>query len=301
VPFADRERQGVVLCLVAAVGFGAMAVFAKLAYRAGFDVTSLLMLRFVVAAAVLWAIVAVRRPAWPSARTVAIALGLGAFGYALQALTFFESLRHIDAGLAALLLYTYPTLVLVGAVALRRERATRRRVAALVAASAGTLLVLAGGGAGALDGAGVALALSAALIYSAYILVADRLDPGTDPFLLTALIATAAAVVMTGDALASGGPDLHVAAGGWAALAGVALVSTVVPVVAFLLGLRRVGPATASIVCTIEPLVTVLLALAVFGERLAPIQAAGGALVVGAVLLVNARRRPRRLGAPATA
>jgi drug/metabolite transporter (DMT)-like permease len=160
-------------------------------------------------------------------------------------------------------------------------------------ASAGALLVLVGGGAGALDGTGVALALGAALAYSAYILTADRLDPGADPFLLTAVIVTAAAVVMTGDALATGGPDLHVSAGGWAAVAGIALLCTVVPVVAFLLGLRRVGPATASIVSTVEPLVTVVLALLVFGERLTPVQALGGGLVVGAVVLVNACRRRR--------
>jgi drug/metabolite transporter (DMT)-like permease len=72
-------------------------------------------------------------------------------------------------------------------------------------------------------------------------------------------------------------------------VAGIALVSTVVPVAAFLLGLRRVGPATASIVSTVEPLVTVALALLVFGERLTAVQALGGALVVGAVVLVNAR------------
>jgi drug/metabolite transporter (DMT)-like permease len=273
-----------------------MAIFAKLAYRAGFDVSSLLTLRFALAAVVLWAIVAVRRPAWPAARTVAIAIALGAVGYAAQAAAFLASLQHIDAGLASLLLYTYPTLVLLGAIALRRERATRRRVAALAAASAGALLVLVGGGAGALDATGVALALAAAVAYTGYILSADRVAGATDPFLLTALIVTSAAVVTTGEALATGGPQLDVTAGGWAAVAGVALVSTVVPVVAFLLGLRRVGPATASIVSSVEPLVTVVLAMLVFGERLTGVQALGGAFVVGAVVLVNARRMRLRSG-----
>jgi drug/metabolite transporter (DMT)-like permease len=227
---------------------------------------------------------------------VAIAIALGAVGYAAQAAAFLASLQHIDAGLASLLLYTYPTLVLLGAIALRRERPTRRRVAALAAASAGALLVLAGGGAGALDATGVALALAAAVAYTGYILSADRVAGATDPFLLTALIVTSAAVVTTGAALATGGPQLDVTAGGWAAVAGVALVSTVVPVVAFLLGLRRVGPATASIVSSVEPLVTVVLAMLVFGERLTGVQALGGAFVVGAVVLVNARRMRLRSG-----
>src|SRR6185369_10764353 len=140
----------------------------------GFDASTLLLVRFGVAAVVLWAIVAVRRPARPSLRIVAYAFGLGALGYALQAATFFASLERLDASLAALLLYAYPALVVLGGIALRREPANRRRLGALALAASGTVLVLAGGGAGALDAAGVALALGAAVAYTAYILAADR-------------------------------------------------------------------------------------------------------------------------------
>jgi drug/metabolite transporter (DMT)-like permease len=288
---ADRERQGVLLCLLSAVGFGAMAIFAKLAYEAGFDVWTLLTLRFGLAAVVLWAIVGVRRPARPSVRTVLLAAGLGAFGYAVQATTFFASLERIDASLASLLLYTYPALVLLGGIALGRERASRRRVGALVLASGGAVLVLAGGGAGALDPAGVALALGAAVAYTAYILAADRTVAGADPVLLCTLIVTSAAVAIGALTVARGGPSLDVEPTGWIVIAAVALLSTVVPVLAFLLGLERVGPATASIVSTIEPVVTVAFAMAVFGERLGAIQALGGVLVIAAVVLINAGAR----------
>jgi drug/metabolite transporter (DMT)-like permease len=298
---ADRERQGVVLCLLAAAGFGAMAIFAKLAYRAGFDATSLLLVRFILAAAILWAVVAIRRPARPTLRTVLTATALGAVGYAVQAATFFLALERIDASLASLLLYVYPALVLVGAILLGRERATRRRVIALTLASAGTVLVLAGGASGALDPTGVALALGAAVSYTGYILFADRTVGTADPVLLVALIMTSAAVVVGLFDLATGGPHLaHIAPSGWASVAGVAIVSTVLPVIAFLLGMQRIGPATASIVSTVEPVITVALAMVVFGEQLAPVQVLGGAAVLSAVALVNLRRRVRSVhGAPA--
>lgn len=288
-----RERQGIALCVLSATGFGAMAILAKLAYEAGFDVWTLLLTRFGLAAAVLWAIVAVRRPARPTLRLVRYAFALGALGYALQAATFFASLQRIDASLAALLLYAYPALVVAGGIALRRETASRRRIGALALAAGGTVLVLAGGGAGALDAAGVALALGAAVAYTAYILAADRTVRDADPVLLTALIVTAAAVVIGAFTAMRGGPNLHADASGWVAVAAVALLCTVLPVLAFLLGLQRVGAATASIVSTVEPLVTVLLAMAVFGERLSPVQAAGGAFVLAAVVVVNTRRRVR--------
>ncbi len=59
----------------------------------------------------------------------------------------------------------------------------------------------------------------------------------------------------------------------------------------FFAGLSRVGPTSASILATVEPVVTVVLAFLVFGETLGPAQLVGGALVLSAVVVLNARRR----------
>jgi DME family drug/metabolite transporter len=76
-----------------------------------------------------------------------------------------------------------------------------------------------------------------------------------------------------------------------------AIGCTVVPMAALLGGVRRVGPSTASTIATAEPLVTAALAMLVVGERLAPVQWLGAALVVGAVLWLRGSR-PRRDPAP---
>jgi drug/metabolite transporter (DMT)-like permease len=272
-----------------------MAIFAKEAYRSGVSVTTLLALRFAIAAGAFWAIVAVRRPISPlPARGIVLGgLALGAVGYAGEAGAFFAALTRIDASLTSLLLYAYPALVFAAAVALRRERVDRRRLAALALATGGAALVLAGGGAGALDPLGVALALGAAVSYSAYILVADRILTRLDPFVLSALIATGAALSFAVVGTATGSLDLRVATDGWAWIGALALLSTVVAISAFLTGLPKVGPATASIASTVEPVVTVSLAMAFFGERLQSVQLAGGALVLSAVILLAAKVRLR--------
>ena len=87
---------------------------------------------------------------------------------------FFSALRHIDASLTSLLLYTYPALVFGGAVALGREHVTPWKALALGLASAGAALVLLGGGTGGLEPTGVALALGAGATYAVYILIAER-------------------------------------------------------------------------------------------------------------------------------
>jgi len=112
-----------------------------------------------------------------------------------------------------------------------------------------------------------------------------------DAFLLSALIATGAAVTLTLAGIVSGSLDLRFDAAGWAWIAALALVSTVIAVSAFLAGLPKVGPATAAITSTIEPVVTVSMATLLFDERLGAVQIAGGALVVAAVVLLAAKVR----------
>lgn len=285
----SNHGRGVALCLLSAVGFGLMAVFAKEAYRSGVSLPSLLALRFAIAAGAFWAIVAIRpRPSRPAPGRPLVGLGLG-LGYAAQAGGYFGALTRIDASLTSLLLYAYPALVFAGAVLLRRERADRRRVGALALSSAGVALVLAGGGAGALDPLGVALGLTAAVCYAGYILVTDRIVAGFDPFRLGALVTTGAALAMWAYTLATGSLDVGFATIGWVWIVALSLISTVGAVAAFTLGLAQVGPSTASIVSTIEPVVTVGLVMALFGERLAPVQLAGGVLVIGAVVLLQLR------------
>jgi drug/metabolite transporter (DMT)-like permease len=292
--------MGAFLCLASAAAFGCMAIFGKLAYEHDVAVPDLLFARFVLAAAAL-AVIAGATGALRSVprRTVVNGLLMGAVGYATQAGLYFLALERMDASLLALLLYTYPAIVTGAAIVLRRERATSRRLAALATASAGTALVLAGAGTGALDPLGTALGLAAAVVYSAYILTGERVLVGASSLALAALVTAGAAATFTVVELVRGGPHLGFDAGGWGWITAIALVSTVTAIVAFFGGLARVGPSTASILSTFEPVVTVSLAAAAFGETLAPVQVLGGALVLGAVVMLQARWRPRAAAARA--
>jgi len=114
------------------------------------------------------------------------------------------------------------------------------------------------------------------------------------PQILSALVCTGAAASLTvGSALIGQLRPGELTVSGWGWLASLTVVSTVGAISLFFAGLRRVGPTTASILATVEPLVTVLLAYLIFGERLGAVQLVGGALVLCAVLALNARW-PRR-------
>jgi len=287
---SSMHRTGSAFVLASAVAFGSMAIFGKLAYDAGVGVLTLLFLRFAIAAPVLWGLT-LRRPTRRIAdrRTLTAALGLGAIGYALQAGLFFTALERMDASLLSLILYTFPAFVTAAAVALGRETASRRRVGALLVSSSGLALVLLGAGAGSFDWIGAAMGVAAALTYTAYILVSDRVTGNIEPLPLAALVTTGAAATFGLAGLASGSLDAGFASEGWIWLLSLGLVSTVSAIALFFAGLKRVGPSAAAILSTLEPPTTVALAFLAFGETLTGVQLAGAALVLGAVVVLHVR------------
>jgi len=285
--------MGPLLCLMSAVGFGAMAIFGKLAYDSGVGVGDLLFLRFALAAALLLVVAAATDTLRGlSRRSVLAGLAMGAIGYATQSALYFDALTRMDASLLALVLYLYPALVMIGSVALGRERASARRVAALVIAFAGTALVLAGAASGSLDAIGTAMGFCAAITYSVYILAGDRVGATVPPVPLAALVCLGATCTLALTSVVRGGPDLGFGAAGWGWVGAIAFVSTVAAILCFFAGLARVGPSAASIFSSSEPLVTVAMAAAVFGESLTAVQLLGGALVLGAVVVLQWRARP---------
>ena len=283
---------GTLLCLASAAAFGAMGIFGKLAYDDGATVSTLLAVRFALAAVMFWLFMAYSGRARAlralPRRDVTIALALGGIGYSAQAGAYFAALDRIDASLLALLVYTYPTIVTVAAIALGRERANSRTAAALVLASTGLVMVLAGAGGAELDPIGTGLGLAAAVVYSVYILTSEGVAARIGTLALSTLVCTGAATTLTLAGLALGDLNLgSVNAAGLGWLAGLAVVSTVGAIGLFFAGLQRVGSTAASILSTLEPVVTVALAYLVFGESLGTAPLAGGALVLIAVLVVR--------------
>ena len=272
-----------------------MAIFGKLAYDAGVGVLTLLFVRFAIAAPVLW-VAALRRPRRrsPGRRAARCSPRSRSARSATRCRPglYFAALARMDASLLSMLLYTFPAMVTVAAIALGREtreppphgRAARllRRAGARAARRRRRARF---------DWLGAALGLGAALTYTAYILVSDRVGGDLEALPLSALITTGAAITFGVAGAATGSLDTGFASEGWVWLAAIAIVSTVTPITLFFAGLRRVGPSTAAILSTLEPPTTVALAFVVFGESLTGAPAGRR----------RARARRRRLAEPAAA
>src|SRR5262245_42779125 len=105
-----------------------MAIFARLAYEDGTDVTALLFLRFTIAAACMAVLLRVRGQRWPRGPVLGGLTAMGGAGYVGQSLCYFTALTLASASLVALLLYAYPAIVTVLSAALLGARLTRVRL-----------------------------------------------------------------------------------------------------------------------------------------------------------------------------
>lgn len=279
-----RERvAGVVLVAVSAASFGTLAIFARYAYRAGGEPAAVLFLRFTVAAMVLVAVLAVRREPLPRGRALLPLVGLGAVGYVGQSLAYFTALTYASVALVSLLLYLFPVIVVLLSAVFLGERLTRVRGTALALALAGSALTV-GSGAGGRP-LGIVLGIASAVLYALYIVIGSRVTAGVGAIPAATVIVGSAALCFGLVVLVTRPAFPHGALGAVAIL-GLALVATVVAIVTFFEGLARLGPTDASTLSTFEPVVTVLLAATLLGERVTPLQLAGGALILGAVLLL---------------
>ncbi|MEN9772915.1 MAG: hypothetical protein RJA58_1558 [Pseudomonadota bacterium] len=272
---------GIAAVVLSAIGFGAMAIFARFAYLSGAEVIAVLFLRFLFAGIVLAVLMVISRRVWPSRRSVWILAAMGGLGYVAQSYSFFAALQYASAGLVSLLLYLYPVLVTVlGAVFLKAPLGARR-LAAVGLAFVGTVLTLWGAWTGA--PLGIALGVLSALLYSVYILVGSRVLAKEDPIGSGTVVILSAAAVF-GLLVLLTQPVFPSGLLAWSSVLAISIFSTVVGMVGFFIGMRHLGAADAATLSTLEPAVTILLAALFLQESLSIVQLIGGGVILLAVI-----------------
>ena len=286
-----KRLTGILLIAISAASFGTLAIFGRYAYADGMDTFTVLFLRFSIAAVLMASLLITRREHLPRGRVLAQLIGMGALGYVGQSFMYLTAINYASAGLVALLLYLYPFFVMMLSAIVFREKITRLKTIALVLALIGTALTVDPAG-GQLIGA--LMAITAAAIYSVYIIVGTNVMKHVSAVQSSTVIFASAGMVY-GILTVINGAHFPSGNSGWFTMSGIVLIATVIPVVTFLAGLERIGPTNAAMLSTLEPVVTVLLAAWLFQERLNTVSLLGGGLILLAVVVLT-RNELRQIG-----
>jgi drug/metabolite transporter (DMT)-like permease len=273
--------------LVSAISFGTLAILAKLGYRAGLDAQQIVTFRFVIGALGMLPVTAAFRQnplRLPPRALVAVVL-MGAVGYVAQSSSFILALQSLPASLVELLAYTYPAIVVLAGRLLFGRRLPATHLVALVGSFAGVVLLV--GAVRFATGPALFFALVNPVIYTAYLLVGERVMRGLPPVGAATLTINSTAVSLLLLTAATGNLRLPSGLQQWAVLAGLGVVSTMIAITALLAALPRIGAARAALISTVEPVWTVALAVVLLGDRLSASQVAGAILVLASVVLLQ--------------
>lgn len=290
VPMSGKSVtwMGWLFALCTALAFSIAPPVGKAAILSGMDPTEVLIGRFGLGALLIWLTMAVRKR--KSAQKIGL-YGIGSICFVgllngIGMLFFFSALTRLHASITSMILSTVPVFVLI-ILAFMGEPLTPRKVIRLVFAMAG-LYVLIGPG-GDVDMVGIALMMIANLFFASQLVISQLVVRNYDTETVASYVTTTMLLVIMAYWWVQDGnwqcPSLQ----GWIYIGLLGVISTYAARLLIYAAIRRIGSAQVSLMMPLETLMAISWAVLFLGERLTPIQWAGGALIVASAVLAIER------------
>ena len=298
----DYFFGGILIALLGAVCFSTKAIFVKLAYRdTEVDAVTLLALRMIFALPFFLVTAFANSKKQDNVRFttrqwIYIAI-IGCLGYYVSSLLDFLGLQYVTAGIERLILFIYPTLVVLMSALLFKEKIKPIQWIALVVTYAGLLIAFLGevnlqSGHSEDFYLGSVLILICAFTFASYIVGSGRLIPmvGASKFNSYAM-SFASLGVLLHFFITSNVPLWHFPATVYVYSFSMAILSTVIPSYLISEGIKRVGSDNVAIVASIGPVSTIAMAYFFLDEPIFLAQITGTVLILVGVLLVSRQKR----------
>lgn len=283
-----EKTKGILFIILSACSFGIMPILAKLSYRGGANTYTTLFLRFFFAAIMLLYYLKSKGISIKLTRKqLFLVLIIGVFGFTLTTSSLFMSYNYISIGMASMIFYTYPSIVTLLAHMFYKEKIYKRKIISLLISLIG-IYILIDTGSVSFNLKGIILAGTATLLYSLYVLGASHKEfKNINSYVLTFYISCASAAVMFVAANATSNFNIHISFYALVSILLLAFISTVVALMAFLEGVRIIGPSKASIFSTVEPIVGLILGILVLGEPISVRIIIGSIMIVLSVVILT--------------
>jgi drug/metabolite transporter (DMT)-like permease len=288
---------GIAALLVIAATFGSNHIAARVAFDHGTSVATAVAFRAAGTALALGAaLLALRVPLRMSGASLARTAAVGAI-LAVQSYCLYSAVARIPAALALLAFNTYPLIYALMSAAAGMEKLSRRALVAMPVALFGLALALdVVGSADKLAarwseiGAGASFSAAASLCFATVLFVSARYLRGVDGRVRSGVINAVVALLVFSVGLPAGLLALPGDAPGWTGLLLLSLFYGAAITALFVLQ-PRLTAATDIAALNFEPIAVLLLGWAILGQSLAPLQLAGAAVVIGAIVALGLSKR----------
>lgn len=286
----DRNK-GFLLVVLSAIFYSSLGILGKYIYTTGIEMSLVVLLRFLATVVLLGLFWLIRRKE-PLLTLSPVVLFQGLF-FVASAVVYFMAVKHLSAGLATVILFAHPALVAVLAVIFYREKISGRHVTGLVLALLGLLFIsgVLNQGGSELSPLGLVLATLSAVVYGIYALLGQK-SIKKDGVWTISFTAALMGLVIVAAVFPSNIPSLLSVTPYQASLAvAMAFFGTILPVVLFLEGVKKIGASMASLISITEIPFSLVLAFVVLGEVVTTMQIVGTLLIVLATIVAMTVRK----------
>ena len=292
---------GPAFIILAGIFWSSMGIFVRKLGTYGFTPIQIVCIRVVLAALVFCVVQFAKDPKGfrISLRDIPLFLGLGLGSILFFTVCYFTAISMMTLSTAAILLYTSPIWIMLMSLLFFHEKLTAQKIIALILAFGGCVLVsgISGGG---LTLMGLLIGLGSGIGYGLYSILGTVALRRYTPYTVTTWTFIIAAI---GSILISHPADMIAKISVAPSIPGLlgfslltALVTAVIPFLAYTLGLRSVEASKAGILATVEPMVATLIGIFVFSEPLTLMSGIGVLLILAAVVILNVSNGNSRHG-----
>lgn len=290
--YKQRRIVGYVAGIVTGVSYGMNPLFAKPLLENGVPVPVMLFFRYAISAFILAAWMVMRKEQFKvRGRELWLLAVLGVL-FACSSIFLFLSYEFIPSGLATTLVYLYPVFVALIMVLLKFYPSWQTWLS-IVATFFGIILLSSPSAGASIRIPGIILAILSALSYAFYLVIVNRSKriKNVSEHTLTLYALMTGALMFATIRAFHGGSMLEgiKTAADWGNLIGLAIVPTMISLLALAIASRYIGPTKTSILGVFEPLTAILIGTVMFGEALTIKMAVGIAICVGAVMFMILR------------
>ena len=274
---------GVFLVALSAACFGTNAIFARISYDAGANPVTFLFFRYLIASPVMLLFLTARGITIPRGKLLVSLTLIGGFGLAGTTLCFYTAIHLAPVNLVIVIAYMYPAIVTLLSAVFLNQPITSYKIIALILTAVGILFTIGMDSGGYFFG--IILAASTAIFYSLYLMFGSLSIQKAGSFSASTVIILVCTVIY-GIVLGIQGPQWPMNISGWLSIVASALISTVLGLITFFEGLKRIDTTNAAIISTFEVVIVVALAIIILGEILTLPKIFGGCSVISAVIIL---------------
>ncbi len=280
------QAVGYAAAVLQAVFYSTMGIFGKLLYATGMNAQEVVILRFLCTTVLLGAFMLV----WRKERLVSRqpAVYIQAVFYFASAFLYFFAVERMNAGIATVLFYLYPAVVAGINLVAFHEKISASTVVAIVLALTG-LVFVSGilGGALVIDPVGIAFSVGSVVAFAAYT-VAIQITGRTEGSLTVTFTLSWTSLLASCVVFAPSVPAMFALTPYQIGIGCViALVNTILPVVLYILAVKRIGGTKSSLIGISETPFSLMFAFLILGETITLTDTIGIVLIIASVVLVT--------------